>query len=104
LQENFFDIEVLDAQDNQIQQFQGLQQGTTIPNLEPGTYTVNEIEHPSPPFNFNQLHEDAVYEEVCIEDGGFPNGGLLVTSTPEIDYQICFKYEDEQEMIAVLWH
>ena len=35
LQENFFDIEVLDDQNNQIQEFQGSQQGTTISNLEP---------------------------------------------------------------------
>ncbi|HSF49596.1 MAG TPA: hypothetical protein VLA74_02445, partial [Nitrososphaeraceae archaeon] len=61
LQENFFDIEVLDEQDNKIQQFQGSQQGTTIQNLEPGTYTVNEIEYPIvPPPNLptlNQLSE-----------------------------------------------
>ena len=47
LPESIFDIEVLDDQNNQIQKFVGSEQGTTIQNLEPGTYTVNEIENPN---------------------------------------------------------
>lgn len=98
LQENFFDIEVLDEQDNKIQQFQGSQQGTTIQNLEPGTYTVNEIVYPIPPPNpltLNQLSEGDEYNErICVEQGGFPNGGVMPTS--EVFFDICFEYEDEQ--------
>ena len=92
LPESIFDIEVLDDQNTQIQQFQGSEQGTTIENLEPGTYTVNEIKHLS---SIDQLGESIVPEEVCI-GAGFPDIGGLFNSTVEIDYSICFEYEDEQ--------
>lgn len=59
LPENIFDIEVLDDQNTQIQEFVGSEQGTTIENLEPGTYTVNEIKHLS---NSNQLGENVIAE------------------------------------------
>ena len=39
LQESFFDIEVLDDQNNPIQEFQGSQQGTIIQNLGSGIYS-----------------------------------------------------------------
>ena len=54
--ENIFDIEVLDDQNSQIQQFEGSEQGTIIPNLQPGNYTVNEIEKQEGNFE-NQLAE-----------------------------------------------
>ena len=41
----------------QIQQFEGSEQGTTIENLELGTYSVNEIKNPNP-IAINQLRED----------------------------------------------
>ena len=47
---NLFDIQVLDEQNTQIQQFEGSTAGTTIQNLQPGTYTVNEIKNA----NFHQ--------------------------------------------------
>ena len=39
LPESIFDIRVLDDQNNQIQQFEGSEQGTTIQNLEPDIYS-----------------------------------------------------------------
>ena len=93
LPESIFDIEVLDEQNNQIQQFVGSEQGTTIPNLEPGKYTVNEIEDP---LSFaNQLAEDPIVEEDCISVG-FPDGGRVLNLTTSLVYDICFEYEDEQ--------
>ncbi|MFB5600876.1 MAG: hypothetical protein ACE5SW_11700 [Nitrososphaeraceae archaeon] len=95
LQENFFDIEVLDELNNQIQEFQGSQQGTTVDNLEPGTYTVNEIKHP-PGSGFDQLIESASVQDAC-NFFGFPEGGRLGTSNSEVIYRtLCFEYEDEQ--------
>ncbi len=33
------------SQNTQLQQFEGIAHGTTIQNLQPGTYAVNEIKH-----------------------------------------------------------
>ena len=94
LPENIFDIELLDDQSNQIQQFEGSEQGTTIENLEPGTYTVNEIKHLIPQ---NQLgeSEDSEIEEIC-KNAGFFGGGLLINTATITSNIICFEYEDEQ--------
>jgi hypothetical protein len=96
---NLFDIEVLDDQNNQIQQFEGSAQGTTIHNLEPGTYTVNEIKVPSPGGIGDQspnLEVNAAAQQACI-DAGFPDGGALYNDRARILYQsICIEYEDEQ--------
>ena len=99
LPENIFDIEVLDDQNSQIQQFEGSEQGTTIPNLQPGTYTVNEIEQPELNFD-NQLADDPTPNIRCSNQE-FPDGGNLINTTAisfgtEIFYEICFEYEDEQ--------
>ena len=95
LQANFFDIEVEDDQNNQIEQFEGSAEGETIENLEPGTYTVNEIIH-SPTFVPDQLREDAAVQESCM-NLGFAGGGKLTSSLQNSpQYQICFEYEDEQ--------
>jgi Prealbumin-like fold domain len=94
LHESIFDIEVLDDQNSQIQQFEGSEQGTTIPNLQPGTYTVNEIEQPEGIFD-NQLADD-VTTNVRFSNQEFPDGGLLVNTTAPLLYGICFEYEDEQ--------
>jgi hypothetical protein len=91
---NLFDIEVLDNQNNLIQQFEGSAQGTTIENLEPGTYIVNETKAPFS--TDNQLYEDAFVQQACI-DAGFTGGGALFNSGANIVYQICFEYEDEQD-------
>ena len=95
LQENFFDIQVLDGQDNQIQEFQGSQEGTTIKNLEPGTYKVNEIKHPRSDA-LDQLQEDVDSQSRCLLQNGFPDGGRLDTTTGNSYREICFEYEDEQ--------
>ena len=93
LPESIFDIEVLDDQNNQIQQFVGSEQGTTIQNLQPGTYTVNEIEHLS---GNDQLIENPPNEALCTS-AGFPDGGVVFNSTATIIYApLCFEYEDEQ--------
>ena len=93
LPESIFDIEVLDNQNNQIQQFEGSENGTTIENLEPGTYTVNEIEVL---FGFDQLVENSNEEGRCISNG-FTDGGRLSNETTNVFYtSICFEYEDEQ--------
>ena len=94
---NFFDIEVLDDQDTLIQQFEGSTAGTTIQNLEAGTYAVNEIKSTS---GFDQLQSstDGEIEQSCISRG-FDGGGILVTipePTLALTYFICFEYEDEQ--------
>jgi hypothetical protein len=97
LPESLFDIEVLDDQNTQIQQLEGSENGTTIQNLEPSTYTVNEIEIPT--FVAGQLVEDPDVEASC-KSAGFPDGGILNYVPPGIDfilnYDICFKYEDEE--------
>ena len=96
LPENFFDIEVLDEQDTQIQQFEGSEQGTTIENLQPSTYTVNEIKNPT--FADNQLVESPVDAQECIDQGFDGGGGLVVNTDPSTftSNTICFEYEDEQ--------
>jgi len=93
LQENLFDIEVLDGQNTQIQQFEGSAQGTTIENIEPGTYAVNEIIYPnSAP---GQLYENPSLSQTCV-DKGFSAGGSLGTQNPYFGYSICIQYQDEQ--------
>jgi hypothetical protein len=91
LPESIFDIEVLDDQST-LQEFAGSEQGTTIQNLEPGTYTVNEIKNIG---FFNQLGGEPFVEGGC-RGLGFPDGGRLDNTTVTISYNICFEYEDEQ--------
>jgi len=89
---NLFDIEVLDDQHTQLQQFEGSTAGTTIQNLQPGTYTVNEIKHAS---SINQLGVSDSAKTSCTTTAGFDDGGNSLTSGT--NYQaICFEYEDEQ--------
>lgn len=94
LPENLFDIRVLDNQNNLLQQFEGSPTGTTIENLEPGTYTVEEIKYP-PNTGQNQLLESSAATGIC-RDSGFTDGGQIGL-TSRIQYIICFEYEDEQE-------
>ena len=92
LPENIFDIQVLDHQNTQIQKFEGSEQGTTIPNIQPGTYTVEEIKNAT--FAGNQLVEEPESELDCVL-AGFKDGGLLFT--PNHRYTtLCFEYVDEQ--------
>jgi hypothetical protein len=95
LPESIFNIEVLDDQNNQIQEFEGLEQGTTIQNLELGTYTVNEIKNSTS--SYNQIRESEMVESQCL-NAGFADGGILVivNTTESLEYSICFEYEDEQ--------
>lgn len=94
LAENLFDIEVLNDQNTQIQQFEGSAQGTTIEDLSPGTYSVNEIEVPPPATN--QLTESDPNENLCVDTLGFDDGASLRLIPEFIGYAICFEYEDEQ--------
>jgi len=92
---NLFDIEVLDDQNTQLQQFKGSAQGTTIQNLQPGTYAVNEIKNPNS--IMNQLGVSTTAEEQCVDNQGFPDAGRLNNTNTDTLYQrICFEYEDEQ--------
>lgn len=94
LPENIFDIRVLDDENNQITEpFPGSPTGTTIENLEPGTYTVEEIKDPTN--NINQLGANPDLARVCINDFGFTDGGELINLNEDIDYTICFEYEDQ---------
>jgi len=94
LPESIFDIEVLDDQNSQIQQFEGSEQGTTIQNLEPGTYTVNEVKQDG---NLDTLGILESAEEFCVNEAGFSDGGDLFNTTSSRYYNpICFEYEDEQ--------
>jgi len=83
----------LDDQNNQIQEFEGSTAGTTIQNLEAGTYKVNEIKHQD---DTNQLGIDASAQQQCT-GAGFADGGNLTNQNTETFYPfICFEYEDEQ--------
>jgi hypothetical protein len=93
---NLFDIEVLDDQNNRIlSPFEGSAQGTTIENLQPGTYAVNEIKNNQS--NINQLGESLNDETTCGVLG-FDDGGTLLNTNadPDLLYTICIEYEDEQ--------
>ncbi len=93
---NLFDIEVLDDQSTQLQQFEGSAQGTTIQNLQPGTYIVNEIKNLNS--NINQLEANPLAQGLCVSQG-FAGGGTLTNtnSNPDTDYTICFEYVDEAD-------
>jgi len=92
---DLFDIEVRDAQDNIVQEFTGSQDGTTIPDLVPGTYTVNEIVHEE--FAPNELSTSPSTAD-CTNNQEFVSGGNLFIIPPgTIVYtQICFQFQDEQ--------
>ena len=90
--ENLFDIRVLGPQNNRIYENVAPENGTTFDNLQPGTYTVEEIKHDD---NVNQLGIDTNVEGNC-KGLGFTDGGILHNLNAEIDSNICFEYEDEQ--------
>ena len=92
LPENLFDIQVLGPQNNLIDEFVGPEDGKTFDNLQPGTYTVEEIKHET---LINQLGESQGIEDACKEDG-FTDGGRLDNQNAGIRYFICIEYEDEQ--------
>lgn len=95
---NLFDIEVLDDQNIQLQQFAGSAEGTRIENLQAGTYKVNEIKKPDLP-SLSQLTVDPEIKQQCGIQG-FPDGGrvdtLILQLHITIHWQVCIKYEDEQ--------
>ena len=71
-------------------------EGETIENLELSTYTVNEIVYA---LSGNQLGENAVTQEACMNLGFAGGGELIRVQGPRdrvVEYQICFEYEDEQ--------
>ena len=92
---NLFDIEVLDDQNTQIQQFVGSAQGTTVA-VSPGTYNVNEIKVPNTPQVLNTLFHNDSDERFCVDTLGFDHGGRIFESPNTLVYQICYEYEDEQ--------
>jgi len=94
LPENIFDIQILDDQNALIQQFEGSEQGTTIPNLQPGTYTVDEIKTATNVVVPNQLLVNPESEQECVGTG-FTDGGSLFTTNVRYT-TICFEYVDEQ--------
>ena len=65
----------------------------TFDNLQPGTYTVEERKHDD---NVNQLGIDGNVEANC-KGLGFTDGGILYNLNAQIEYKICFEYEDKQE-------
>jgi hypothetical protein len=92
-----FDIEVLNSQNNRVvEPFEGSAAGTTIQNLQPGNYTINEIE--STTSDRDQLGD---FSTDCAAVG-FPDGGTYFNTNPsppsifDLFYTICFEYEDEQ--------
>ena len=91
---SIFDIEVLDDQDSQLQQFEGSSQGTTIENLQPGDYKVNETQYQT---NINQLGA-SLNDQTNCRILGFDDGGSLQSTDadPDLLYTICIEYEDEQ--------
>ena len=95
---NLFDIEVWDSQNNPVvEAFEGSTAGTTIPHLQPGTYTINEIE--STTSNRDQLGDFST--DCAAAAVGFPDGGTFRNTNPsppsiyDLDYTICFEYEDQ---------
>ena len=75
LPENLFDIQVLSPQNNpQIPPFVAPEDGMTFNNLQPGTYTVEEIKYP--PGSVNQLNEAVNFDNLC-RGYGFTDGGFL---------------------------
>jgi len=68
-------MEVLDSQNNLVvQPFPGSADGKPIENLQPGTYTVDEIKHAS---NLNQLGASPSSQRQCVINQGFDDGGSL---------------------------
>ena len=97
LQENEFDIEVSDSNNvliNPPGQFEGSTEGTMIMDLEPGTYNVQEIKHDT---DDNQLGLNVNTENNCRDALLFDDGGVFANNEDdvEINYTICFEYEDE---------
>jgi hypothetical protein len=93
LNEDSFDIEVNASNNQQINQFEGSAAGTTITNLQPGIYRVNEIEYTN---NTNRLGEDPGTEAFSCIPRGFADGGTFINQTADLFYEICFEYEDQQ--------
>jgi hypothetical protein len=94
LPENLFDIRVLDDQNIPIaDDIVGSELGTTIQNIEPGTYTVNELKNPTS--NINQLGENPDLARICINNNDFTDGGELINQNEDLDYNICLEYEDQ---------
>ena len=94
LPENIFDIRVLDDQNDPIaEDIEGSELGTTIQNIEPGTYTVNEIKNPTS--NINQLGENPDIARICMNVNDFTDGGELINLNADLDYNICLEYEDQ---------
>ena len=83
------------GQDNQIgPPFQGSPIGTTIPNLQPGNYQVNELKIRI--LLSRRVGRNADPQIGCLFNG-FDVGGQSFASLPgTICEDICFEYEDEQ--------
>jgi hypothetical protein len=78
---------------DEIQQFEGSPTGTTVQNLEPDSFRVNEIVHLV--FANQQLTYQSNIDRDC-KFAGFDGGGVLENQNTGTSYDICFHYEDEQ--------
>jgi hypothetical protein len=87
---NLFDIELL----GEIEQFEASTAGTTVQNLQPDSFRVNEIVHESS--ENQQLGVAPELDVICKFELGFDGGGALNNENTQTFYSICFEYEDEQ--------
>ena len=95
LQENDFDIEVSDNNTDLIDppgRFEGSTEGTTIMDLVPGTYNINETIYFSD--DVSQLNINTPTANSC-KNTGFVDGGTIYKRENNQLYDICFEYEDE---------
>ena len=93
-QKTFLISEYLDDQNDPIaEDIEGSELGTTIQNIEPGTYTVNEIKNPTS--NINQLGENPDIARICMNVNDFTDGGELINLNANLDYNICLEYENQ---------
>ena len=82
LPENLFDIRVFGPQNILIDEFVGPEDGMTFDNLQPGTYTIEEIKHET---FINQLGPPQGAEDLCKERG-FTDGGRLDNQNAGLRY------------------
>lgn len=91
LPKRFFDIEILDGQNNQIRQFKDSSLQGTVKNIDPGTYIINQVKYQT---NINELGGSNIAIQDC-KSAGFSDGGVLFNQKKPTQYSICIEYEDE---------
>jgi len=91
LPKRFFDIEILDGQNNQIRQFKDASRQGTVKNINPGIYIINQIKYQT---SINELGVSNTAIQDC-KSAGFSDGGILFNQKKPTQYSICIEYEDE---------